>query len=71
MGPEPCWDAGVPPDAVQLRVVRRFTGAEARDGTAARELARELDGAGWVPTPVPPGHSSCIERAGLVPDSWR
>ncbi|MDO8146974.1 hypothetical protein Q6350_00850 [Isoptericola sp. b515] len=121
-----CGDAGVPPDAVQLRVVRadgrvvarvdlawilpdggvllaeiggrdvhstpgalladrrrqnridarctvvrRFTGAEARDGTAARELARELDGAGWVPTPVPPGHSSCIERAGLVPDSWR
>ncbi|WP_098462815.1 type IV toxin-antitoxin system AbiEi family antitoxin domain-containing protein [Isoptericola jiangsuensis] len=50
-----------------VTMIRRFTGTEARDGTAAREVSAVLAQARWRPRPVAPGLAYCIERAGLVP----
>lgn len=51
-------------------VVRRFTGSEARDGTAAAEVRQVLTAARWTPRPVPDDVAYCIERAGFVPKPW-
>jgi hypothetical protein len=51
-------------------IVRRFSGKDARDGTAAAEVERVLKAAGWRPRPLPDGVAYCIERAGFVPKPW-
>ncbi len=51
-------------------VLRRFSGTEARDGTAAAEVRRVLTAAAWTPRPLPDDVTYCIERAGFVPKPW-
>jgi hypothetical protein len=51
-------------------VVRRFTGGDARDGTAAAAVQRVLTAARWRPRPLPDHVAYCIERAEFVPKPW-
>lgn len=47
-------------------IVRRFSGKDARDGTAATEVERVLTAARWTPRPLRDDVVYCIDRAGFV-----